>query len=301
MGVDMIRTTELFAQIDTAQIQTQNEINVLDFDFITSQGTYKRDDICHYRFNPQKTLYDVSTVDGYNMAFHTAAQLMGVDILQNRLDFCFDSYDNSYDKLYKQNRLLLLLVAYKYKFTNLMNTDNPFELQKKSIRVQNTKDSDWIYQFEFYNKRIQSPKSGIECRLELRRRKLELSDVIEDDKPKHYLQELMDMLKSVVSKRDTTFTEFVRAQNKYLLAKWQQEVITERAYKQPLSKFMAKYADCFYTSLQITEFIKALGYKDYNKRSQDIREKIMFQLFSKREMNDYVTEITRSATAFLSA
>ena len=34
------------------------------------------------------------------------------------------------------------------------------QLPKKSIRVQNTKDSGWIYQFEYYNERIQSLKNA---------------------------------------------------------------------------------------------------------------------------------------------
>lgn len=56
-----------FITHDNTRRVTQNEINVLDFDFITSQGTYKRDDICHYRYNADKTYMDVSTVEGYNL------------------------------------------------------------------------------------------------------------------------------------------------------------------------------------------------------------------------------------------
>lgn len=296
----MVIKTELFAQIDTAQIQTKNEIDYKKFDFITSVGVYKTNSgDCHYRYNPDKTLMDVSNIEGYNDSLHNAAEQMGVEVLQSRIDFRFDSYDCSYKALYKQNRLLLLLMAYKYGFTNLMNTDDPFTLQEKSIKVQDIKGSDWTYQFEFYNKKLCSPQSGIECRLELRRSRLALSDVPEDDKPKEYLAELVGMCRSVVEVRDKTFTKFVQAQNVHLLQKWNEEVLQERRYKQPLSKFMAKYADCFYTSLQITEFVKALGYKRYNDVSKDIRKKINFQLFSKRELAEYVKEIERSATVFM--
>jgi len=294
----MILIPNLQTQIDTAQIQTTEEINIIKFDFITSSGIYKTNaGDCRYRFNPEKMGMKVNTVSGYNAALHNAIDMIGAECVQNRLDFCFDSMI-PYSDTYKQNRLLLLLVAHKYGFTNLMNTDDPFKLDKKSIKVQDTKDSNWTYQFEYYNKRIQSPKSGIESRLELRINKLALSDVPEDLKPETYLSEIIGMLQTVVDVRDSTFTEFVREQNKYLLAKWHEEVIEKQMYKQPLSKFLTKYADCFYTSLQITDFIKRIGNKNYNDTSKDMRKKIKFTLFSKKQMSEYVSEITRSAASF---
>lgn len=300
----MIEKTNLFAQPDTAQLHTDSELDLLalrkqGIEFITSVGHYKTESgECHYRYNPDKTFLDVSTAEGYNIALNYAIEKIGVKAVQGRIDFRFDSYDNTYHKLYKQNRLLLLLLAYKYDFKNLMNTDDPFELQEKSIRVQDVKGSNWHYQFEFYNKKLCNPESGIECRLELRVNGIALSDVPEDNKVTHYLTEVVEMCKSVAAVRDKTFTAFVQAQNKHLLRKWDEEVIQERRYKQPLSKFLAKYADCFYTSMQVTDFIKALGYKRYNDVSKDMRKMIKFQLFSKKELAEYVAEIERSATVF---
>lgn len=301
----MIEKTELFMQPDTAQIHTDKELDLLalrkqGIKFITSVGHYKTESgECHYRYNPDKTYMDVSTAAGYNVALHNSAEKIGVEVLQGRIDYRFDSFDNTYHRLYKQNRLLLLLLAYKYNFTNLMNTDDPFELQEKSIRVQDVKGSNWHYQFEFYNKKLCNPDSGIECRLELRVNGIALSDVPEDEKVTYYLDEIVEMCHGVVEVRDKTFTKFVQAQNKHLLRKWNEEVIQERRYKQPLSKFLAKYADCFYTSLQITEFIKALGYKRYNDVSKDMRKIINFHLFSKKELAEYVAEIERSASVFI--
>ena len=291
-------------QVDTAQFTTTQELDLIalkkqGIDFITSVGVYKTNNgECHYRYNPDKSHMDVSTASGYNASVHYASEKMGVNVLQSRLDYRLDSRNCTYHKLYKQNRLLLLLVAYKYNFKNLMNTDDPFELNEKSIKVQDVKGSNWHYAFEFYNKRVCNPDSDIECRLELRVNGIALSDVPEDEKTSYYLKEVVGMCRSVVNQRDQTFTKFVQAQNKHLLRKWNEEVVQEQRYKQPLSKFLAKYADCFYTSMQITEFIKSLGYKRYNDVSKDMRRKINFHLFSKRELAEYVDIIETYAKKF---
>ena len=300
----IVKTEFSNMQVDTAQLTTMHELDLQALkkqgnEFITSVGVYKtNNNECHYRYNPDKTYMNVSTVSGYNASLRYAGEKMGVNILQSRIDFRFDSIDYTYQKLYKQNRLLLLLVAYKYNFKNLMNTDDPFELNEKSIKVQDVKGSNWHYAFEFYNKRICNPDSGIECRLEFRVNDIALSDVPEDEKADYYLQEVIAMCRSVVNQRDQTFTKFVQAQNKHLLRKWNEEVIQEQRYKQPLSKFLAKYADCFYTSFQVTEFIKSLGYTRYNDVSKDMRRKINFHLFSKKELAEYVDMIEAAAKKF---
>ena len=95
----MVEKTKLFMQPDTAQIHTDKELDLLalkkqGIEFITSVGHYKTESgECHYRYNPDKTYMDVSTAAGYNVALHNSAEKIGVEVLQGRIDYRFDSFD----------------------------------------------------------------------------------------------------------------------------------------------------------------------------------------------------------------
>ena len=280
-------------RIHTAQIQTTTDFTGLINPAIKNQrGTTKL--ACNEfrgKFNPD----GVNGVNVYTKSgFYTA---LGMTIAEceldncriNRLDFCYQFEKLEFDTVYRKIKLLLYVLAVKFDYTdNIQDTYDDFNVRKKSVKVQDTKDSSWNYQFEFYNKRLQKSNSRVKSHLEFRFGNLIDKDIPELEKVDAAAQTLISMLTAVTSDRDNTFTRTAQELNANLIYAY--KVLHKNVN---LRDFVVAHQDSFLVKGQLTAFIRKVRPDIHNpaKRAQQLTESIGLKTYEKSDLAKVVEEL----------
>lgn len=287
---------ELIAGIDTLEVTSPKYV-IDEFAFITHDATRritKDDDIPKYKYrcNPDNTLLDTSTFEGYQEAFDYIIETAAiVDPVKTRLDFRFDLYTGNYADVFKLNKLLLLLIAEKYNISNRYQCIDMYTGELKTLCIKNQ-----YIEAEAYNKAIQEPQSGVNCRLELRSKKLYDEDS-EGDK------ELRELNKWYVRLADSTtainFDSLVKGLNDCLMQRYA-EGKAKRAFA-TAAEFVTKYADFIFSTKQLVDLYKRMGYKNPNSEATKYKQNHRLECFSLNDIRSYTKIIRESAARFVNA
>lgn len=290
------------AKVHTAQIQSTTENAELDHPAIRNQNgiTVIKGGYSRYKYNPEG-------VDGINentkSGFYTG---LGIAVAEcelentqlNRIDICFDLQDKSFDEMYRLGKLLLYCMAVQIDYTdNISDTIDGFNIKKKSVKVQDTKDSGWRFQFEMYNKKIQKPKQPVLARLELRRSGLTETTVPELEKVDFAANEFVSILSAVVSDRGSVYTKTIKALNKNLALEWYMSGANS------LRDFVNQHVHSFLAKGQITDFVRMVRPDISNpaKRAKQLCESLNLPFYDKSDLKALVSELITALRQYLQA
>ena len=284
MRKDKLNEVNIYMGIDTIQVRSDVETALSRSEAPYISKTLTKDvDMSdyYYKLNPDKALntsiYDYSTYTGAVEYMINALEL--VNPVKTRIDFRIDSFDDNYNELLKLNKLLILLISEQYKVNNRYESRDPLTLQELTIRVQNER-----IEVENYNKAIEEPNGDVKSRLEFRSKKL-YDDTAETAKENREFQKWCDRLDKSV-----TAENFERLQKKLTN-------VLVNEYKRAarngvtVSQFLYKYENSIFTSRQLTELYRQLGYKDPEQQAKKYKSRHKVEYFSMKNLADYVKMI----------
>ena len=286
---------ELIGGIDTLEVTTSTYLPPDTFAFITHDSTRRyaqdegREPKYKYRFNPDKTHFDTSTLMGYKAALDTMITTTAViNPVKTRIDFRFDNYASEYTNTFKLNKLLVLLIAEKYDIKNRYQCIDLLTAELKTLCIKNK-----YIEAEAYNKAIEEPGSLIQWRLELRSKAL-YDDEDEENK------ELRELNKWYVRLADATttanFNALINEINIHLMRRYAEQKAKGEFARD--NEFIVKYADFIFSTRQLTDLYKRMGYARPEKQTTTYRKNHKIEFFSLGQIRNYVLDIRRSAGRF---
>lgn len=243
-----------------------------------------------YRINPDKTLIDTSTLEGYSAAMKYVYEVSALsNPVKTRIDFRFDFYGEDYERTSKANKLLLLLIAEKYEVKNRYQCIDMLTTEQKTLCIKNK-----YIEVEAYNKAVQEPNSCIPCRVEFRSKAL----YDDDEEERKELRELEKWFARIASATTAdNFNRVIEALNVHIMERYAKEK-QSRSFDD--MAFLYKYEDFIFTSKQMRELFVAMGYVRADKKLGQYRAKYRgVEFFSLRQIRDYTLTIRESAERFL--
>ena len=291
MRKDKLNEVNIYMGIDTIQVRSDTETVLSRSEAPYISKTLTKDvDVSeyYYKLNPDKAMntniYDYGTYSGaVNFMFNS---LELTNPIKSRIDFRIDSFDDNYNDLLKLNKLLILLISEQYKVNNRYESRDPLTLQELTIRVQNER-----IEVENYNKAIEEPDGDVKSRLEFRSKKL-YDETAEAVKEEREFRKWCDRLDKSV-----TAENFERLQKKLtnILVNEYMKVAENGV---TVSQFLYKYENSIFTSRQLTELYKQLGYKDPEQQAKKYKRRHKVEYFSMKNLTDYVKKIKASGENF---
>lgn len=237
-----------------------------------------------YALNPNKALGQpvIRTYSDFQEASEYVLGDMEIPeyLRKSRVDFCFDSLDDDYERYRKLNRCLILLISLQYRVGNRYETFDPLTLENKTVCIKGSH-----IQMENYNKGIEDPYCGIKNRLELR------STSLAKDIPIPLIFEGWNKrLYTAVAQYDL----LQERTNIGLLAKWEQE----RSTLTSGNEFVRKYSGYIYTRKQLVELYTLMGMKNPEQVAKNFIQRNEIEFIRPQDLSGYVDSILESANTF---
>lgn len=285
MRKNKLNDFEIYLGIDTFSMRSKTETTLKSKDIpFVAENIRKstRTSMCYYKLNPDKAI----SQEIYHFSSYKGALKLMNDILQlenpvkTRLDFKIDSFDNNYNALLKLNKLLILLLCEQYRLKNRYESRDPLTLENLTIRAQNSR-----LEIENYNKAIEEPNGNVKNRLELRAKNLNNGD--EETEFHKWCERL---------KKSATPQNFNKVLNKLtsaLVDKYNSE--SSKIY---VSEFLYKYENSIFSTVQLADFYRRLGYKDPEQQAKKYKRRRKIECFSLRDIQLYIDKITSSGKQF---
>lgn len=287
---------DLIGGIDTLEVTSETYV-VKEYPFITHDTTRRitKDDTeipkYKYRFNPDNTMLDTSTFEGYQAALdHMLKASKLVAPVKTRIDFRFDYFNGRYTDVFKLNKLLLLLLAEYCDIKNRYQCIDMLTAELKTLCIKNQ-----YLEAEAYNKAIQEPDSGVMCRLELRSKKL-YNDEAEAEKEIIELEKWFVRLASCTS--TFNFNKLINGLNDNLIERYA-EGKKRKAFANT-AEFVTKYEDFIFSTRQLVDLYSRMGYQNPNSQATKYKRSHKMECFSLNDIRKYTKAIRSSAEKFCS-
>lgn len=292
MNKNKLAKANLYTGIDTIELRSDAEIAPeTEADFApTCTRKNTATGVCYYKLNPDKGNNGVqiyNSTDYYNTRDYMITFLNMSNPTKTRIDFRIDSFDNNFDELLKLNKLLILLIAEACNIKNRYYSIDPLTLEQLTIRVQNQ-----YIEAENYNKGIEEPDGNVKNRLELRSKKL-YDDTAEATKEITEFNKWCDRLDNAVTKEN-----FERLQNRINNSLYERYKIESRERGFKLSYLLHEYRNSIFTSKQLADFYRMLGYKDPEQQAKRYKQRKSIEYFSYKDICNYVQMIKDSGARF---
>lgn len=293
MNKGKLENANIYFGIDTLQVKsdTESALTKAEAPFIskiiikdTDTGSY------YYKLNPDKANNGLQIYNGYDYYATYDSMINKLNLtnpVKTRIDFRVDSFDNNFNDLLKLNKLLILLIAEKYKVKNRYQSKDPLTQEELCVRIQNDR-----IEVENYNKAIQEPEDDVQNRIEFRSKKLY------DDSAEH-IKEYLEFA-NWCNRLDKAVTKeiFSTLQNKI------NQSLYERYYEQKdlkgftINEFLYKYQGCIFTSKQLADLYRLFGYKDPEQQAKKYKRRKHIEYFSFTDLRQYVKKIKESGQRF---
>ncbi|MBE6872627.1 MAG: hypothetical protein E7493_01750 [Ruminococcus albus] len=290
----ILSESEMYAGIDTIQIKTDKEIEeevIKQKDYVhNNKRKCLKDGRWLYVVNPDKFNDNIGIYkkSEYTKVFDEMMfnlELTARELSLSRVDFRFDFFDdNTFNKLWKLNNVLIALLSQKYNIKNRYASTDIISCERLTLRAQTQ-----YFQIEYYHKRKQEPNGNVDTRLELRSCKMANNT----DERKEFEKWKTKLLKILDSDLYKTLQE---EKNNRLYERWKKEKTTYK--NMSVYEFLSKYIDHFYTQEQLSDFFKWLGYKAPNTAASDYKRKKGFEPISMKLLMEYVNKIISSGERF---
>lgn len=279
---------EMNAGIDTIQITTDEEITEIR-DYVRNYPTKcLSNGKWNYRLNPDKANNNIGIyrVSEYKKIFDRMIFELGLTSCElSRVDFRFDFFDNNtFDKLWKLNSVLIALISQKYNIKNRYASTDVISCERLTLRAQTQ-----YFQIEYYHKCKQEEHGGIDTRLELRSCKMtnNTNERKEFEKWKERLLKILDK---------EAYKSLQEQKNNLLYERWQKE--TAKYKNMTKNEFLSKYIDHIYTQEQLSDFFKRLGNQAPDKAASKYKRCKGFESISIKLLTEYVNKIIASGERF---
>ena len=286
-----LANTEMYSGIDTLQIASDSEskgepelkpyVNSYPSKCLTN-GKW------HYKLNPDKANNNIGiyqSSDYFEVFNRMIVELKLTNPELTRVDFRFDFFDNNtYNKLWKLNSVLIALITQKYQVKNRYASTDLITCERLTLRAQTQ-----YFQVEYYHKRLQEPKGIVDTRLELRSCRMTENT---DEEQEFY--KWRDRLHKIINKDDYELLQAKK--NEYLFDLWNDE--KEIYCNMSVNEFLSKYIDNIYTLHQLADFYKLLGYKAPKKAASNYKKTKGFETIDIKLLTDYVNKIICSGEQF---
>ena len=284
--------------VDTIQIKSKTAIE-FDSDlypFIHADIVRKSDgSYSYYILNPDKA-YQTSIYNStdYNNSLNYMLDSIALDEpIKSRVDFRFDSFDDNFNELLKLNKLVVLLIANKYKITNRYQSYDPLTNEALTIRIQ----SKYI-EAENYNKGLQEPDGLVKNRLELRSKSL-TADIAENEKEFREFEKWCVRLDKAITADN--FNDLISRINISLVDRFKD---WRKLKGHTLSNFITQYENCIFTSRQLENLLTLLNEKDLTSISnckesaKKYKKRYGLEFFSLNDLNAYKVKLIESGAGF---
>lgn len=293
MKREKLEELNLYMGIDTLQVKSKTaiEFDSEQYPFVHGDIVRKSDNTySYYVLNPDKGNNDLAiynSTDYYNTLDYMLNSINLNEPIKSRIDFRFDSFDDNYNELLKLNKVLLLLIAVRYKVKNRYKSQDLLTEEALTMRIQ-TK----YIEAENYNKSLQEPDGDVSNRLELRSKALS-AVTIEREKEYYELCKWCDRLNKAVT--TDNFNLLIKKTNTALTNRFKE---WSKQKGHTLSNFVVHYENCFYTMSQLRDFLKQIGIKDYIQSAKDYKKKYALEFFSLKDIELYKNKIIDSGAGF---
>ena len=278
-----LKNEGIFMGIDTIEVRsnTPTPYNNIDKQFM--RKIERRDtntESYTYILNPDTAnsnipIYDCSTY--YNISDYMINSLELTEPTKTRIDFRFDCFNNNYEKYAKLNKLLILLIAYKYNLLNIYESTNPLILKPLTVRAQNTR-----LEVENYNKALESPNDIVKNRLEFRSKQLYNND-------NESIKEYSEFKKWCERIQESITPENYKAlQDSLNTALYGNYLIEQQETRNfSVNEFLYEYRNSIFTSKQLADLYKRMGYNDPEQSAKKYIKRKGAVLFSLKDLKIY--------------
>lgn len=286
-----LANTDLYAGIDTIEVRSDTEIVPEGEEVFIPTGARKNNATgkYYYKLNPDKGFGAPihNCTDYYDTRCYMIKYLNMTNPLITRIDYRFDSYDDNFTGLLKLNKLLILLIAEAYAIGNRYYSIDPLTLEELCVRVQNDR-----IEAENYNKGIEEPDGTVKNRLEFRSKKLYAENIDDGKEYSEYLKWCKRLDKAVTKQN---FEKLQAKLNDSLYVRYKEQS-SQRGFS--VNEFLYKYQSSIFTSRQMSDFYKMLGYKDPEQQAKRYKQRKSIEYFSYRNVFDYVQMLKKSGAEF---
>ena len=230
---------------------------------------------------------EITSLERYKEVLAAIETEVGIsDSILTRVDIKFDSFVDNYDRLFKLNKLLVLLIADTNHIKNRFHSVDPLKFNNLTVRVQN----DYL-EAENYNKVRQADFNGrAKNRLELRCKSL--------SKTKKDIEQCFHYWFDKLDKLVGRYAEFQLLCNSYLMRLWQDEkgIKVKGCYE-----FIRKYQDNVYSRRQLINLFEQLGAANSKSAADRFKQKNSIEYISEADLKRYINNIKQSAEMFLNS
>ena len=284
---------EMNAGIDTIQIATDKEIEeeiIKQKDYVhNSKRKCLKNGKWQYVVNPDKFNDNIGIYRASEYTRVFDEMMFDLELTSHelsRIDFRFDFFDNNtFDKLWKLNSVLIALISQKYDIKNRYASTDIISCKRLTLRAQTQ-----YLQIEYYNKKEQE-QGIVNARLELRSCKLG-SNTNEQNEFEKWKRKLLNILDK------EAYKSLQEEKNNLLYERWQKE--TAKYKNMTKNEFLSKYIDHIYTQEQLTNFFERLGKKHEAAKSAAsyYKKHKGFEEISMKLLTEYVNKIIASGERF---
>lgn len=284
----------IFMGIDTIEVKSNTPTPYNNIDKQYMRKIEKRDTNAKtytYILNPDTAnsnipIYDSNTY--YNIADYMISSLELTEPTKTRIDFRFDCFNNNYEKYAKLNKLLILLIAYKYNLLNVYESTNPLILKPLTVRAQNTR-----IEIENYNKALANPNDVVKNRLEFRSKQLY-------DNDSEITKEHREFKKWCERIQESITPENYKALQDSLNTSLYENYLTEQQEVKNFStnEFLHEYRNSIFTSRQLADLYSRIGYADPKQSAKKYVKRKGTVLFSLKDLTIYTDMLISSGSRF---
>ena len=256
-------------------------VKVKNYTLDTHTGEYSFKAI----INPNKYSGYISCFSDFKKISQDILLRLGIDNYTiKRVDFRLDSREDNYNELLKINKILILLLGFKYK-TSRYQSIEPLSLDQLTIRIQNSS-----FEVENYNKKLQSDGlDEVQNRLELRKKRLYYIDLNELEATALYWKiRLANCL--------IYYNSLQKMCNDALLKRWKQE---KEVQVNTQTEFIRKYQQNIFTCTQLKELLSAMGIENSQKAAYNLAYTNQIQYISPQNIDTYIEKIALALMNFL--
>jgi hypothetical protein len=248
--------------------------------------------VSHCIINPNN--YGVNEVYKYSRYEDVMSELMTKanvsDYSYDRIDFRFDSFEDTFLEYYKLNSLLLGLFTMEYRFRNNEPTESIGQItrSKHGISLKN-RSMELVY----YNKEIESEGKNI-CKARLELRAKLLKGLPPEAAARTWYKRL--------DKAERHFAELQKYYNSCLYKhylKWLAECCPERKGKDMITAFVRENRNSFFTTRQLQEFCSLCGVENPQSRAKNLKQSCGIEFFSRKVIKAYILKLKKHLKEYM--
>jgi hypothetical protein len=204
------------------------------------------------------------------------------DYSYDRIDFRFDSYEDTFSQYFKLNSILLGLFTMKYAFRNNEPTESVGQITRSKYGVTIKNQS---MELVYYDKEKESNgRNPCKARLEFRAKRLD------GNLPPAIFRTWVKRLYKVESHYDELQKYYNECLHKHYLS-WLEECCPERNGKDMITSFVRENRNSFFTNQQLQNFCAMCGVVNPESRAKNLKQSCSIEFFSRKDVRAYIKKL----------